>query len=98
MEMTKSEITNMIDRKNALLRRSYETLNNVRDLATMCKDVEFSELEAANIYIKTVGETLRRLTLYRYETLNESEIALPEAEEADEETIDKEVTADDCPY
>ena len=84
MEMTKSEITNMIDRKNALLRRSYETLNNVRDLATMCKDVEFSELEAANIYIKTVGETLRRLTLYRYETLNESEIALPEAEYADE--------------
>lgn len=95
MEMTKSEITKMIDRKNALLKRSYETLNNVRDLATMCKDVEFSELEAANIYIKTVGETLRRLTLYRYDALNESEIALPEAEE---DTIDKEDTADDCPY
>ena len=86
MEMTKSEITKMIDRKNALLKRSYETLNNVRDLATMCKDVEFSELEAANIFIRTVGETLRRLTLYRYDTLNESEIALPEAEEEQEDT------------
>ena len=86
MEMTKSEITKMIDRKNALLKRSYETLNNVRDLATMCKDVEFSELEAANIFIRTVGETLRRLTLYRYETLSESEIALPEAEEEQEDT------------
>ena len=52
----------------------------------MCKDVEFSELEAANIFIRTVGETLRRLTLYRYDTLNESEIALPEAEEEQEDT------------
>ena len=86
MEMTKSEITKMIDRKNALLKRSYETLNNVRDLATMCKDVEFSELEAANIYIKTVGETLRRLTLYRYEALSESEIVLLEAAEEQEDT------------
>lgn len=86
MEMTKSEITKMIDRKNALLKQSYDTHTNIRDIATMCKDVEFSELEAANIFIRTVGETLRRLTLFRYELIHESEIALTEATEEQEDT------------
>lgn len=84
MEMTKSETIKMIDRKNALLKQSYDTHTNIRDLATMCKDVEFSETEAANIFIRTVGETLRRLTIFRYELLHESEIALPEAEEQED--------------
>lgn len=98
MEMNNS-ITEMIERKNEQLKRSFETLNNIRDLSTMCKDVNFSELEAASTYIKTVGETLRRLALFRYDLLCESNIALPEAENPAESIKDgEEVTADDLPF
>lgn len=90
----------MIANKNTLLRQAFDTLTNIRELSTMCKGVDFFDTDASNVFIRTTGETLRRLTLNRFDFIHESNIALPEAEEADEPTIDndEEVTENDLPF
>lgn len=90
----------MIANKNTLLRQAFDTCSNIKKLSIMCKDVHFEDAEAANIFIRTMGATLHREVLNRWDLLHESRIALPEAEEAEEPTIDndEEVTENDLPF
>ena len=92
--------SDMIANKNTLLRQAFDTCSNIKKLSIMCKDVHFEDAEAANIFIRTMGATLHREVLTRWDLLHESQIALPEAEEADEPTIDndEEVTENDLPF
>lgn len=90
----------MIANKNTLLRQAFDTCCNIKKLSIMCKDVRFEDAEAANIFIHTMGATLHREILNRWDFIHESQIALPEAEEAEEPTIDndEEVTENDLPF
>ena len=92
--------SDMIANKNTLLRQAFDTCSNIKKLSIMCKDVRFVDAEAANIFIRTMGATLQREVLTRWDLLHESQIALPEAEEAEEPTIDndEEVTENDLPF
>ena len=93
--------SDMIANKNTLLRQAFDTCSNIKKLSIMCKDVHFEDAEAANIFIRTMGATLHREVLTRWDLLHESQIALPEAEEAEEPTIDEqdeEVTENDLPF
>lgn len=91
--------SDMIANKNTLLRHAFDTCSNIKRLSIMCKDVHFENAEAANIFIRTMGATLHREVLARWDFLHESQVALPEAEEADEPTIDKdEEVTDDLPF
>ncbi len=92
--------SDMIANKNTLLRQAFDTCSNIKKLSIMCKDVHFEDVEAANIFIRTMGATLHREVLNRWDLLHESQIALPEAEEAEEPTIDndEEVTENDLPF
>ena len=91
--------SDMIANKNTLLKQAFDTCSNIKKLSIMCKDVHFENAEAANIFIRTMGATLNREVLTRWDFLHEAQVALPEAEETDEPTIDKdEEVTDDLPF
>lgn len=91
--------SDMIANKNTLLRQAFDTCSNIKNLSIMCKDVRFESADAATVFIRTMGATLGREVLARWDFLHESQVALPEAEEAEEPTIDNdEEVTDDLPF
>jgi len=90
----------MITRKNDFLRHASEEFRNVGKLATMCKGMKFTTAESASEFMGVMANTLQKLSYERFDLLEESNIALPEAEEADDPTIDndEEVTENDLPF
>ena len=89
----------MITRKNEHLKHASEEFRNVGKLATMCKCLKFTTVESASEFMGVMANTLQRLSYERFDLLEESNIALPEAVEAEEPTIDKdEEVTDDLPF
>lgn len=88
----------MITRKNDFLRHASEEFCNVGKLATMCKGMKFTTAESASEFMSVMANTLQKLSYERFDLLEESNIALPEAVEADEKTIDEGTTEDDLPF
>ena len=88
----------MITRKNDFLRHASEEFRNVGKLATMCKGMKFTTAEAASEFMGVMANTLQKLSYERFDLLEESNISLPEAVEADEDTVDKDGTVDDLPF
>ena len=79
----------MITRKNEFLRHASEEFRNVGKLATMCKGMKFTTAESASEFMGVLANTLKKLSYERFDLLEESNIALPEAVEANERTIDE---------
>ena len=75
----------MIEEKNKLLKEAGQKLNKVWDIACMLDSVHASNRDYATL-IEIVSHRLRHLALGYDEYLEESELYLPEAEEADPET------------
>lgn len=88
----------MITRKNDFLRHASEEFRNVGKLATMCKGMKFTTAESASEFMSVMANTLQKLSYERFDLLEESNIALSEAVEADEKTIDEGTTEDDLPF
>ena len=88
----------MITRKNDFLRHASEEFRNVGKLATMCKGMKFTTAESASEFMSVMANTLQKLSYERFDLLEESNIARPEAVEADEKTIDEGTTEDDLPF
>ena len=88
----------MITRKNEHLRHASDELRNVGKLATMCKGMKFTTAEAASEFMSVMANTLQKLSYERFDLLEESNISLPEAVEAEEDTVDKDGTVDDLPF
>ena len=89
----------MITRKNEHLRHASEEFRNIGKLATMCKGMKFTTAEAASEFMSVLANTLQKLSYERFDLLEESNIALHEAVEAEEPTIDKdEEVTDDLPF
>ena len=89
----------MITRKNDFLRHASEEFRNIGKLATMCKGMKFTTAESASEFMSVLANTLQKLSCERFDLLEESNIALPEAAEAEEPTIDKdEEVTDDLPF
>lgn len=79
----------MITRKNEFLKHASEEFRNVGKLATMCKGMKFTTAESASEFMGVLANTLKKLSYERFDLLEESNIALPEAVEADEASIDE---------
>ena len=88
----------MITRKNDFLRHASEEFRNVGKLATMCKGMKFTTAESASEFMGVMANTLQRLSYERFDLLEESNIALQEAVEAEKDTIDKDGAVDDLPF
>ena len=88
----------MITRKNDFLRHASEEFRNIGKLATMCKGMKFTTAEAASEFMSVLANTLQKLSYERFDLLEESNISLPEAVEAKEDTIDKDGAVDDLPF
>jgi hypothetical protein len=89
----------MITRKNEHLKHASEEFRNIGKLATMCKGMKFTTAESASEFMGVMANTLQRLSYERFDLLEESNIALPEAVEAEVPTIDKdEEVTDDLPF
>ena len=71
----------MIERKNNILRNGAEQFRNVGKLATMCKGIRFTTVEAADEFMATLANTLQRISYERFDLLEEANISEPEAEE-----------------
>lgn len=88
----------MITRKNDFLRHASEEFRNVGKLATMCKGMKFTTAESASELMSVMANTLQKLSYERFDLLEESNISLPEAVEAEEDTVDKDGAVDDLPF
>lgn len=88
----------MITRKNDFLRHASEEFRNVGKLATMCKGMKFTTAESASEFMSVMANTLQKLSYERFDLLEESNISLPEAVEAEEDTVDKDGAVDDLPF
>ena len=88
----------MITRKNDFLRHASEEFRNIGKLATMCKGMKFTTAEAASEFMSVLANTLQKLSYERFDLLEESNISLPEAVEAEEDTVDKDGAVDDLPF
>ena len=89
----------MITRKNEHLKHASDKFRDIGKLATMCKGIRFETAESASEFMGVMANTLQKLSYERFDLIEESNIALPEAEEADEPTIDKdEEVTDDLPF
>lgn len=73
----------MIERKNALLKESYEKLSNIRKIALAMGGTMFDTPEAADVYVEVMSRVISELTLGRFGMLEESQKTEPEAVEAD---------------
>ena len=88
----------MITRKNDFLRHASEEFRNVGKLATMCNGMKFTTAESASEFMGVMANTLQKLSYERFDLLEESNISLPEAVEAEEDTVDKDGAVDDLPF
>lgn len=88
----------MITRKNDFLRHASEEFRNIGKLATMCKGMKFTTAESASEFMGVMANTLQKLSYERFDLLEESNISLPEAVEAEEDTVDKDGAVDDLPF
>lgn len=88
----------MITRKNNFLRHASEEFRNIGKLATMCKGMKFTTAESASEFMGVMANTLQKLSYERFDLLEESNISLPEAVEAEEDTVDKDGAVDDLPF
>ena len=88
----------MITRKNEHLKHASEEFRNVGKLATMCKGIKFTTTESASEFMGVMANTLQKLSYERFDLLEESNISLPEAVEAKEDTIDNDGAVDDLPF
>lgn len=88
----------MIEQKNELLKEAGNGLREIWNIALMLDHSDFNNRHFDTL-IKLVNNRLRAISCHYDEYLDESEIYLPEAEEADEPTIDKdEEVTDDLPF
>jgi hypothetical protein len=89
----------MIEQKNEMLKKAGDSLREIWGIALMLDNTDLNGRHIDTL-IKLVTNRLRSISCQYDEYLDESEIYLPEAEEAEEPTIDKdeEVTADDLPF
>ena len=88
----------MITRKNEHLRHASDKFRDVGKLATMCNGIKFTNTESASEFLSVLANTLQKLSYERFDMIEESNISLPEAVEAEEDTIDKDGTEDDLPF
>ena len=88
----------MITRKNEFLRHASNKFRDVGKLSTMCKGIKFTNTESASEFMSVLANTLQKLSYERFDMIEESNISLPEAVEAEEDTIDKDGTEDDLPF
>lgn len=77
----------MIERKNKLLKEAGAALKEVWELAIMASETECSTSMSHKTLTKLVNSRLRSLSCNYDEYINESELALPEAEEGSEEEV-----------
>ena len=89
----------MIEQKNELLKEAGNGLREIWNIALMLDHSDFNNRHFDTL-IKLVNNRLRAISCHYDEYLDESEIYLPEAEDADEPTIDndEEVTENDLPF
>ena len=89
----------MIEQKNKSLKEAGNGLREIWNIALMLDNTDLNGRHIDTL-IKLVTNRLRSISCRYDEYLDESEIYLPEAVEADESTIDKdeEVTTDDLPF
>ena len=79
----------MITRKNEHLKHASDKFRDVGKLATMCKGMKFTTAESASEFMGVMANTLQKLYYERFDLLEESNISLPEAVEADKGTVDE---------
>jgi len=79
----------MIERKNKLLKEAGAALKEVWELAIMASETECSTSMSHKTLTKLVNSRLRSLSCNYDEYINESELALPEAEEGSEEEVEQ---------
>ena len=88
----------MIEQKNKLLKEAGNGLREIWNIALMLDHSDFNNRHFDTL-IELVNNRLRAISCHYDEYLDESEIYLPEAEEAEETTIDKdEEVTDDLPF
>lgn len=88
----------MIEQKNELLKEAGNGLREIWNIALMLDHSDFNNRHFDTL-IKLVNNRLRAISCRYDEYLDESEIYLPEAEEAEEPTIDNdEEVTDDLPF
>ena len=88
----------MIEQKNEMLKKAGDSLREIWGIALMLDNTDLNGLHIDTL-IKLVTNRLRSISCHYDEYLDESEIYLPEAVEADESTIDKdEEVTDDLPF
>ena len=71
----------MIARKNAILKESYEKLAKVEEIRLLCEDVSFTKVSSATRFIRLLGDALGQITFNRYDMLEEANYSLPEPEQ-----------------
>ena len=79
----------MITHKNEYLKHASDKFRDVGKLATMCGGIRFETTESASEFMSVLANTLKKLSYERFDLQGEANIALPEAVEADERTIDE---------
>lgn len=78
-------MTELIERKNNLLKQAGDDLNKISEIGAICENAEFSSASAATGFIHLIGDNLGRISVDRYEMIHESNISLPEAEQGAED-------------
>ena len=78
----------MIEQKNEMLKKAGDSLREIWGIALMLDNTDLNGRHIDTL-IKLVTNRLRSISCRYDEYLDESEIYLPEAEEAEESTIDK---------
>ena len=88
----------MIEQKNEMLKKAGDGLREIWNIALMLDNTDLNGRHIDTL-IKLVTNRLKSISCLYDEYLDESEIYLPEAEEAEEPTIDKdEEVTDDLPF
>ena len=97
MSNNKSNVKELIDRKNQKLRAAYTAMNEIWDIAIMLQESDLRG-RSFDTLINVTAERLRSLTCGMDYYLKESNIALPEAEQEGTIDNDEPVTEDDLPF
>ena len=97
MSNNKSNANELIDRKNKKLRAAYMAMDEIWDIAIMLQESDLHG-RSFDTLIKVAIERIRSLTCGMDGYLQESNIALPEAEQEGTIDTDEEVTEDDLAF
>ena len=97
MSNNKSNVKELIDRKNQKLRAAYTAMDEIWDIAIMLQESDLHG-RSFDTLIKIATERIRILTCRMDDYLKESNIALPEAEQEGTIDTDEEVTEDDLAF